>query len=87
MGKTYQVERIAGSCGYAVPFYDYAGGRDLLDQWAVRENEATMAAYRGQRDGRSIDGLPTLSMAASDRQAARAEGGFELMSECSRNAP
>jgi hypothetical protein len=68
-----EVERIADSCGYAVPLYDYAGERDLLDQWAVREDEA---AYRGQSDGRSIDGLPALSMVASDWQAARAEVGL-----------
>ena len=40
-----EVERISDSCGYAVPLYDYAGERDLLDQWAGRKDEAAMAAY------------------------------------------
>jgi hypothetical protein len=59
-------ERIADSCGYAVPLYDHAGERDLLDQWAGRKDEAAMAAYRAQRNSRSIGALP---MPASDRQA------------------
>src|SRR5215208_2088827 len=69
-----EVERIADSCGYAVPLYDYAGERDLLDQWAGRKDEAAMAAYHAQRNSRSIDGLPALPIAAGDRQTARAEG-------------
>jgi hypothetical protein len=82
-----EVERIADSCGYAVPLYDYAGERDLLDQWAGRKDEAAMAAYHAQRNSRSIDGLPALPIAAGDRQTARAEGRVGFMSECSRNAP
>ena len=65
-----EVERIADSCGYAVPLYDYAGERDLLDQWTARKDDAALAAYRAQRNRRSIDGLPALPMAASDRQGS-----------------
>ena len=64
-----EVERIADSCGYAVPLYDYAGQRDLLGQWAARKDDAALAAYRAQRNRRSIDDLPALPMAAGDRQA------------------
>jgi hypothetical protein len=64
-----EVERIADSCGYAVPLYDYAGQRGLLDQWAARKDDAALAAYRAQRNRRSIDGLPALPMAAGDWQA------------------
>jgi hypothetical protein len=53
----------------AVPLYDYAGERDLLDQWAGRQDGADLAAYRTHRNHKSIDGLPALPMAASDRQA------------------
>ena len=53
-----EVERIADSCGYAVPLYDYAGERDLLDQWAGRKDEAAMAADRAKRNSKGIDGLP-----------------------------
>jgi hypothetical protein len=64
-----EIQRIADSCGYAVPLYDHAGPHDLLDQWAARKDDAALAAYRAQRNRRSIDDLPALPMAASDRQA------------------
>jgi hypothetical protein len=64
-----EVERIADSCGYAVPLYDYAGERDLLDQWVGRKDDAALAAYCAQRNTTSIDGLPALPMAAGARSA------------------
>jgi hypothetical protein len=64
-----EIERIADSCGYAVPLYDYAGQRDLLGQWAAGKDDAALAAYRAQRNRQSIDDLPALPMAAGDRQA------------------
>jgi len=63
------VERIADSCGYAVPRYRYAGQRDLLDQWTQRRDDAAIAAYRAHRNHASIDGLPALPMAPGDRPA------------------
>jgi hypothetical protein len=65
-----EIRRIADSCGYAVALYDYAGERDLLDRWTARKDDAALAAYRAQRNHRSLDGLPALPMAAGDRQAA-----------------
>ena len=62
-----EVERIADSCGYAVPLYDYAGQRHLLDQWTARKDDAALAAYCAQRNSTSIDGLPALPMAAGAR--------------------
>jgi hypothetical protein len=64
-----EIERIADSCGYAIPLYDYAGERDLLDQWAGRKDNAALAAYCAQRNSTSIDGLPALPMAAGARPA------------------
>jgi hypothetical protein len=69
-----EIERIADSCGYAVPLYDYAGERHLLDQWTARKDDAALAAYRVQRNRRSLDGLPALPMAAGDRQAGPGRG-------------
>jgi hypothetical protein len=68
-------ERIADSCGYAVPRYRYAGQRDLLDQWTQARDDATLAAYRAQRNSTSIDDLPALPIAAGDREGVRAEAG------------
>jgi hypothetical protein len=42
------VERIADSCGYAVPRYEYAGERDLLEQWTARKAYTAIATYRAQ---------------------------------------
>jgi hypothetical protein len=63
------VGRIADSCGYAVPLYQYAGERDLLDQWTQHKDDAAIAAYRAQRNSTSIDDLPALPMAPADPQA------------------
>jgi hypothetical protein len=67
------VERIADSCGYAGPRYEYAGERELLEQWTDRRDDAAIAAYRAQRNRTSIDDLPDLPMTPRDRQLVRAE--------------
>ena len=53
-----RLERIADSCGYAVPRYRYAGERDQLIAWAERKGEEGLETYRAERNARSIDGLP-----------------------------
>ena len=52
--------RIADSCGYAVPLYQYEGQRDQLTRWADRKGEDGIAAYKAEHNERSIDGLPAL---------------------------
>ena len=54
------VERIADSCGYAVPVYEFKAPRDILDQWAADKGEAGVKAYQRANNRRSIDGLPGL---------------------------
>ncbi len=51
------VDRIADSCGYAVPLMAYAGDRDQLIDWAVRKGDDGLAAYWRERNAVSIDGL------------------------------
>lgn len=51
------VERVGDSCGYAVPFFDYAGPRDTLDNWAKAKGPAGLTAYRAKKNATSIDGL------------------------------
>jgi hypothetical protein len=63
------LQRIADSCGYAVPLYQDAGERHLLNQWTEHKNDAALAAHRAQRNSTSIDGLPALPMAAGARSA------------------
>lgn len=71
------VDRIADSCGYAVPLMSYAGERDLLERSAERRGPAGLAAYRTERNATSLDGLAGLAPAdpvALWVQARRAGG-------------
>jgi hypothetical protein len=52
------VERVADSCGYAVPRFDYAGQRRQLLDWAERKGPDDLITYRVEKNERSIDGLP-----------------------------
>ncbi len=53
-------ERIADSCGYGVPRYQYEGERTQLPEWADRKGADGVTAYREERNATSIDGLPGL---------------------------
>ncbi|HEY2576187.1 MAG TPA: pyridoxamine 5'-phosphate oxidase family protein [Streptosporangiaceae bacterium] len=55
------LDRIADSCGYAVPVMDLAEERDLLTQWAGRKTPGQLDTYRAERNATSIDGIPALS--------------------------
>jgi hypothetical protein len=54
-----EIENIQTSCGFGVPFYDYRGERDTLVKYSERKGPDGMAAYRAEKNQRSIDGLPT----------------------------
>jgi hypothetical protein len=54
------IERIADSCGYGVPLYNYAGERTQLVAWAERKGPDGVAAYKATKNQHSIDGLPGL---------------------------
>ncbi len=58
-----EVERIADSCGYAVPRYEFTGDRPQLAAWAEKKGADGVRAYQGQKNRRSIDGLPGLPSA------------------------
>lgn len=55
---TLEVDRVADSCGYAVPVMDYVGQRDDLIRWAERKSPDDLAAYREDKNAVSIDGIP-----------------------------
>jgi hypothetical protein len=57
---TVAVDRIADSCGYAVPRMRYEADRDKLITWAERKGPGGIAAYHAERNATSIDGLPGL---------------------------
>ena len=54
-----RVDLVQTSCGYAVPFYDYAGERDVLAKWADNKGPDGIADYWVERNQQTIDGLPT----------------------------
>src|SRR5687768_12820226 len=54
------VDRVSDSCGYAVPRYEFVEQRDTLTRWAEKKGAAGLAAYRTEKNARSIDGLPGL---------------------------
>jgi hypothetical protein len=54
------VSRVSTSCGFGVPCMEHAGGRDVLDRWALAKGEDGLTQYRAEKNARSIDGLPAL---------------------------
>lgn len=55
------VDRIADSCGYAVPYMELVEERGMAKDWADRKNDEELAAYQAQKNRVSIDGLPALT--------------------------
>lgn len=53
------VEMVQTSCGYGVPYFDYAGERDTLVKWAEDKGPEGIAAYWRERNATTLDGLPT----------------------------
>ncbi|MFK7933118.1 MAG: pyridoxamine 5'-phosphate oxidase family protein [Saprospiraceae bacterium] len=55
------VTRIADSCGYSVPKYEFVEDRDVLDKWCERKSDVDLIAYREKKNSESLDGLPAFS--------------------------
>jgi hypothetical protein len=55
-----ELERVADSCGYGVPLFEYVGQRGQLPAWAGRKGPEELARYQGQKNRQSIDGLAGL---------------------------
>ena len=53
------VDLVQTSCGYAVPFYDYTGERDVLAKWADDKGPDGIKDYWRTRNQQTIDGDPT----------------------------
>ena len=60
------LDRIADSCGYAVPLYEYKGERSQLIAYAERKGPEGMAQYKAGKNRASIDGMAGLRSAGSD---------------------
>jgi Pyridoxamine 5'-phosphate oxidase len=53
------VDLVQTSCGYGVPLFDYKEERLTLRRWAENKGEAGVAAYRREKNVRSLDGFET----------------------------
>lgn len=59
------VDLVQSSCGFAVPYFDYAGERETLSEWTQKKGEAGMRQYWQDRNQISLDGIPTHIVAKS----------------------
>ena len=55
-----EIDRIADSCGYAVPLYDYTGERSQLIAYWEQKGATALEEYRAEKNRKSIDGIDGL---------------------------
>lgn len=53
------IESAQTSCGMSIPFYEYQGERNQLNDWAEEKGAAGIKEYWKEKNQTSIDGLPT----------------------------
>ena len=53
------VESAQTSCGMSIPFFDFKGERNELNDWATEQGKKGIEAYWKNKNQTSIDGLPT----------------------------
>jgi hypothetical protein len=61
-----ELSRIADSCGWSIPFFDYRGERDQLRRWIDHRPLEEWTARRYASNAQSIDGLPALVRPEAD---------------------
>jgi|UniRef100_UPI0040470958 hypothetical protein len=54
-----QIESAQTSCGMSIPFYEYQGEREELNNWALEKGEDGIQQYWKDKNQTSIDGLAT----------------------------
>lgn len=57
-----ELDRIADSCGFAVPLMDFRADRDVLDRVQERNDDDYYTKYWQDKNAHSIDGLPALPL-------------------------
>jgi hypothetical protein len=53
------IESAQTSCGMSIPFYEFKGERNDLNNWAENQGEENIKQYWEDKNQTSIDGLPT----------------------------
>lgn len=59
------VDLVQSSCGMSIPYFDYVGERELLNDWATKRGEAGIRQYWADKNQVSIDGHATNILAKS----------------------
>ncbi|MEJ6394292.1 pyridoxamine 5'-phosphate oxidase family protein [Gymnodinialimonas sp. 2305UL16-5] len=54
-----RLDLVQTSCGWAVPFMDYAGERPNMQNWVDNKSDAQIRATWARDNRETIDGLPT----------------------------
>lgn len=54
-----QLESAQTSCGMSIPYFEYKGEREELNEWAAKKGEEGILEYWTEKNQTSIDGLPT----------------------------
>lgn len=53
------IDLVQSSCGMAVPYFDYAGEREMLNDWANQKGAAGIRQYWADKNSVSLDGQPS----------------------------
>ncbi len=53
------IDMVQTSCGYAVPFMDYAGERDTMQKWVDSKSDDDLLTHWREKNARTIDGRKT----------------------------
>jgi hypothetical protein len=57
---TVSIDMVQTSCGYAVPYYELQGERDMLTRFfSAKEGKSSMQDYWEEKNQLSLDGKPT----------------------------
>ncbi|SFK31519.1 pyridoxamine 5'-phosphate oxidase family protein [Methylophaga sulfidovorans] len=53
------IDLVQTSCGMAVPYFDYQGEREQLNNWAEKKGDAGIEDYWREKNSKTIDGIAT----------------------------
>lgn len=54
-----KIDSVQTSCGMSIPYFDYQGERNQLNDWAKEKGEEGIKSYWKEKNRMSIDGKPT----------------------------
>jgi len=53
------IDLVQTSCGMSIPYFDYVGERELLNDWAKAKGDEGIRQYWATKNQLSIDAIPT----------------------------